>query len=122
MATTFTWVINGFLVENEGDLPEVAVISNFNINGVDENGKTGSVSYSVNLLPPDAQNFIPYNEITEAQAIEWTQAALDSTGPNEQGLTRTQAMELEVQEQIDAQYIPTPQPAPLPWAPTEVTK
>lgn len=115
MATTFTWSITGLLVKNEEGLEEVAVMSNFAINGVDENGKTGSVSYSVNLLPPDAQNFTPYVDITEAQAIGWTQAALDATGPNEQGLYRTQAMELEVQQQIDAQYIPEPQPAPLPW-------
>jgi hypothetical protein len=28
-------------------------------------------------------------------------------------------MEAEVQKQIDAQKIPTPQPAPLPWVPAE---
>lgn len=117
MATTFTWSINGLMVKNEDGLDEVAVMSNFTINGVDDSGKTGSVSYSVNLLPPDAANFIPYAQITEAEAIQWTQAALDATGPNSEGLLRTQAMEAEVQAQIDAQYIPEPQPAPLPWAP-----
>jgi hypothetical protein len=116
MATTFTWSITGLLVKNEDGLSEVAVMSNFSINGVDESGKTGQVSYSVNLLPPDAANFTPYNQITEAQAIQWTKDALDATGPNEEGLYRTQAMELEVQAQIDAQYIPEPQPAPLPWS------
>jgi hypothetical protein len=123
MTTTFTWSINGLMVKNEDGLDEVAVMSNFTINGVDENGKTGSVSYSVNLLPPDAQQFTPYADITEEQAIQWTQGALDATGPNEEGLTRTQAMEAEVQQQIDAQYIPEPQPAPLPWAtPAEATE
>jgi hypothetical protein len=109
--TTFTWSINNLLVQNEDGLTEVAVMSNFTIKGV-EGDITGQVSYSVNLLPPDAANFTPYADITEAQAIDWTQAAL---GPN-----RVAAMEQEVQTSIDQQKIPTPQPAPLPWLqPTE---
>ena len=88
-------------------LPETVVMSNFTIA---EDGQ--SVTYSVNLLPADASNFTPYADITEAQAISWTQAAL--------GVERVASMEAEVQAQIDAQKIPTPQPAPLPWvAPTE---
>ena len=109
--TTFTWSINNLLVQNEDGLTEVAVMSNFTIQGV-EGDITGQLSYSVNLLPPDAANFTPYADITEAQAIDWTQAAL---GPN-----RVAAMEQEVQTSIDQQKIPTPQPAPLPWLhPTE---
>ena len=109
--TTFTWSINGLLVQNTDGLSNVAVMSNFTILGV-EGDITGQVSYSVNLLPPDAANFTPYADITEAEAIDWTQAAL--------GLDRVAAMEQEVQQNIDQQKIPTPQPAPLPWTqPTE---
>jgi hypothetical protein len=104
--TTFTWSISGLLVQNENGLTEVAVMSNFTILGVEGN-ITGQVNYSVNLLPPDAANFTPYADITEEQAIAWTQAAL--------GLERVAAMEQEVQQNIDQQKIPTPQPAPLPW-------
>jgi hypothetical protein len=104
--TTFTWSINGLLVQNTDGLTEVAVMSNFTILGV-EGDISGQVNYSVNLLPPDAANFTPYADITEAQAIAWTQAAL---GPE-----RVAAMEQEVQTSIDQQKIPTPQPAPLPW-------
>ena len=109
--TTFTWSINGLLVQNTDGLSNVAVMSNFTILGV-EGDITGQVSYSFNLLPPDAANFTPYADITEAEAIDWTQAAL--------GLDRVAAMEQEVQQNIDQQKIPTPQPAPLPWTqPTE---
>ena len=109
--TTFTWSINGLLVQNTDGLSNVAVMSNFTILGV-EGDITGQVSYSVNLLPPDAANFTPYADITEVEAIDWTQAAL---GPD-----RVAAMEQEVQQNIDQQKIPTPQPAPLPWTqPTE---
>jgi len=45
--------------------------------------------------------------VTEAQAIQWTQDAA--------GASRIASWEKEVQAQIDAQKIPTPQPAPLPW-------
>jgi hypothetical protein len=60
------------------------------------------------LLPADAQNFTPYNEITQAQALGWTQDAL--------GEDRVTAMEGEVADQIAKAAIPVPQPAPLPWA------
>ena len=103
---TYTWAIVGLLVENIPE-PETVVISNFTINGVDENGVTGQVNYSVNLLPPDAQNFTPYVQVTEQQVIGWTQSAL---GPD-----RVASMEQEVADQIAQSYIPTPQPAPLPW-------
>ena len=103
--TTYTWKINGLSVLN---VPEVdtAVMSNFTVSGT-EDDLTGSVTYSVNLLPADADNFTPYANITQQMAIDWTQDAL--------GEDRVAAMIAEVQAQIDAQKIPVPQPAPLPW-------
>ena len=104
------WIINALSVMNTPE-PETVVMSNFTINDT-QNGLTGSVTYSVNLLPNDGKNFIPYADITQAEAVLWTQDAL--------GVERIAAMEAEVQAQIDAQKIPTPQPAPLPWvAPPE---
>ena len=107
MAITYTWSVTGLMVQNEGDLDKVAVMSNFSISGTDGE-YPGQVSYSVNLLPADAENFTPYNEITQAQALEWTKGAL--------GEDRVAAMENEVAEQIAKAAIPVPQSAPLPWA------
>ena len=90
--------------------PETVTMSNFTISDT-QDGLSGSVTYSVNLLPNDGKNFIPYADITQAEAIQWTQDAL--------GADRVAAMEAEVQAQIDAQKVPTPQPAPLPWVPAE---
>ena len=103
------WAINSLSVINTPE-PETVVLSNFTISDT-QNGLTGYVTYSVNLLPADASNFTPYADITQAQAIQWTQDAL--------GAERVANMEAEVQAQIDAQKIPTPQPAPLPWVPAE---
>lgn len=105
------WIINSLLVINSPE-PNTAVMSNFTISET-QNGLSGSVTYSVNLLSADASNFTPYSDITQDQAIQWTQDAL--------GVERVANMEAEVQKQIDQQKIPTPQPAPLPWvALTEV--
>jgi hypothetical protein len=102
------WTINSLSTMNTPE-PETAVMSNFTIS---EDGQ--SVTYSVNLLPSDGKNFIPYADITQAEAIQWTQDAL--------GVDRVAAMEAEVDALIAQAAIPAPQPAPLPWvAPEEVT-
>ena len=103
------WLINSLSVMNTPE-PETVVMSNFTINDT-QGGLTGSVTYSVNLLPASAANFTPYADITQAQAVQWTQDAL--------GAERVAAMEAEVQAQIDAQKVATPQPAPLPWVAPE---
>lgn len=94
------------------NVPEenTAVMSNFTILGEDDS-VTGSVTYSVNLLPADADNFTPFSDITQEMAIQWTKDAL--------GEDRVAAMKAEVQTQIDAQKVLTPQVAPLPWVPAE---
>ena len=106
MAITYTWKVTGLMVQDEGDLEKVAVMSNFSINGTDGE-YTGQVSYAVNLLQPDAENFTPYADITEEQAVQWTKNAL--------GEDRVSAMQQEVADQIAKAAIPVPQPAPLPW-------
>lgn len=104
--TTFTWTINSLQVMQSPE-PNTVTMSNFTITG-DDAGTTGSVTYSVNLLPASTTNFTPFDQITQAQAVQWTQEAL---GPE-----RVASMEAEVQQQIDAQKVPAPEPAPLPWA------
>ena len=97
----YTWTVNGLQVMNEPE-PLTVVMSNFTV------AKDGqSVNYSVNLLPANPDDFTPYNEITQAQAVQWTQDAL---GPD-----RVAAMEKEVDNLIAQAQIPTPQPEPLPW-------
>jgi hypothetical protein len=105
MAITYTWKVTGLMVQNEGDLEKVAVMSYFSIDGTDEK-HTGQVSYAVKLLSPDAENFTPYANITEEQVLQWIKDAL--------GEDRVSAMEQEVAEYI-ATTPSVPQYAPLPW-------
>jgi hypothetical protein len=99
------WTINSMMVTND-IAPDMVTMTSFTLTDT-QDGLTGQVSYSLNLLPADPNNYTPYSQVTEAQAIGWTQAAA--------GAERIASWEAEVQAQIDAQKIPTPQPAPLPW-------
>ena len=97
----FVWTINSLQVMNSPE-PQTVVMSNFTI------AKDGQqVNYSVNLLPANPDDFTPFSDITQEQALAWTQAAL---GPD-----RVAAMENEVDMLIAQAAVPTPQPAPLPW-------
>jgi len=98
---SYNWTINSLQVMNSPE-PQTVVMSNFTI------AKDGQqVNYSVNLLPANPDNFTPFDQITQEQALAWTQSAL---GPD-----RVAAMENEVDILIAQAAIPTPQPAPLPW-------
>ena len=99
------WSINSMMVTNDVK-PDMVTMTNFTISDT-QDGLTGQVSYSLNLLPADPDNYTPYGQVTEAQAIGWTQDAA--------GAERIASWESEVQAQIDAQKVVTPQPAPLPW-------
>ena len=105
MSEGYNWTINSLQVMNTPE-PQTVVMSNFTIA---QDGQ--SVTYSVNLLPADASNFTPYADITQAEAIQWTQDAL--------GVDRVAAMEAEVDALIAQAAIPIPQPAPLPWVAPE---
>lgn len=97
----YNWTINSLQVMNNPE-PQTVVMSNFTI------AKDGqNVNYSVNLLPANPDNFTPFDQITQEQALAWTQSAL---GPE-----RVAAMENEVDILIAQAAVPTPQPAPLPW-------
>jgi len=98
---SYNWTINSLQVMNSPE-PQTVVMSNFTI------AKDGQqVNYSVNLLPANPDNFTPFDQITQEQALAWTQSAL---GPD-----RVAAMENEVDMLIAQAAVPTPQPAPLPW-------
>jgi hypothetical protein len=97
-----TWTIESLETMKISDVDMVAKAS-FSIS---ENGK--SVYYTVNLPPAEITNFIPYADITQDKVIQWTKDAIgqDVIGQMYQALDNL----------IARSVIPTPQPAPLPWA------
>jgi len=88
------------------NLKDVAVVARINFSDA-QDALAGSASQNVHLAPPDPQNFKPYPDIKEADAIGW---ALSALKPDELA-----ELEASVQYQIDQQQIPQPKEKPLPW-------
>jgi len=105
--TDFVWSIYQIEAMNEASLQNVVVISYFKVSK-NENGLLGETQSNVNLLPPDAQHFVQFQDVTEQDVIKWTREAL--------GVQGVAVYEGMVQEQIDAQKVPQPHVVPLPWA------
>lgn len=104
-----TWKVTSLQKQDIGELKDVAVFASFTVTA-SEGDKTASVSYSVNLLPPDAATFTALNTATEAQAIEWVQAGLNAPGKiGVAGVEEELAAKLAAQE-------PVATAATLPWA------
>lgn len=104
-----TWKVTSLQKQDIGNLKDVAVFAGFTATAT-EGDKTASVSYSVNLLPPDAATFTALNTATEAQAIEWVQAGLNAPGKiGVAGVEEELAAKLAAQE-------PVATAATLPWA------
>jgi len=97
-----TWTIESLETLKILDVEMVALAS-FSIS---ENGQ--SVYYKVNLPPADITNFIPYADITQDKVIQWTKDAI--------GQDVISQMYQALDNLIARSVIPTPHPAPLPWA------
>lgn len=103
--TTYTWTIQSLSVIQSPE-PMTVVVSGYTLTGNDA-GTIAQTSGTVTLLPASPGNFTPYDQITQAQAVEWTQAAL--------GPATIARLESSIQQTIDQMKIPQPQPEQLPW-------
>ena len=115
MATTvFEWVISELncAVESEG-LSDVINMIHWRYNATQEHDGTlyfaGTYSAS-GVAQPNPQNFIPYEDVTEAEVIGWLEAILP-----------VEAMQLALENNIALQINPVEVTLPLPWAPTTTT-
>ena len=106
MSINLTWKITRLEIINKDGLDNVAIQSCFDVEGVDENDKRGFVQGDVMLGNPNPKDFTPISQVTEAQAIAWTKAALPNNGAD---------FEARVIEQIGWQYEEKPTAADLPW-------
>lgn len=110
MAITNTWKITRLEIINKDNLNDVAIQVCFDVSGADENDKRGFAQGDVLLGNPDPAKFTPISEVTEAQAIAWTKAALGD---------RVAFYEKMVADQIASQYEEKPKAADLPWISSE---
>ena len=110
MSNTYEWSISCLECKPlVGDLVDYVVTSHWACSGSDGEGHTGQVYSTVNFtVDPEKPNFVPFDQITEAQAIEWTQAAL--------GEEQVAAVYTSIDSQIEDQISPKIVTPPLPWS------
>ena len=74
-----TWKVTSLQKQDIGNLKDVAVFASFTATAI-EGDKTASVSYSVNLLPPDSKTFVELSDLSQEEkqvlAVEWVKAAM----------------------------------------------
>jgi hypothetical protein len=109
MTTTTTWQISAIdCVPQQSGKTNVAQRVHWRATSTD--GEYTSSTYGTVSLSAPTDNFIEFDALTEAQAIEWTKAAM--------GTEQTIALEASLDRMIENQKNPpivTPQ---LPWVTT----
>ncbi len=109
MSITYTWKLTSIKTLNESPYQDAIVQAYWDKIGTDLDGNVGiycgSSNFSTAELSPE-EPFIPINEITEAQVLNWIQAKIDPT------------YELIINNQIETQItnnvIPNQKPE-IPW-------
>jgi hypothetical protein len=113
MAITKTWYINQMEAYPEKDgLSNVVFTIHWTVAADDGNGHRASSYGSVGIqLNPDS-TYTPFEEITEAQAIEWVKNSL-----GEESVTD---LETKLDSEVNALINPSVVTPPLPWMNTPV--
>ena len=110
---TILWLIERLLVKpTEGTLTDVVITADWRCNGTETTGSgdtektySGTCYGSCSFQPPSG-SFTPYDELTEAQVLQWCY---------ENGVDKN-AIEANVTLQIENQINPPVVTLPLPWA------
>lgn len=102
---TLTWLIETLWVRKIQDsLPDVVVTAAWRCNGTDGT-YSGSVYATVSFTPPDPSKFIAYQDLTQAEVLNWVWSS---------GVDKD-AAEAAVVQQIEQQKNPPIITPPLPW-------
>ena len=101
---TILWLIERLLVKpTEGSLTDVVITADWRCNGSQDN-YSGTCYGSCSFAPPTG-SFTPYDQLTEAQVLDWCFA---------NGVDQA-AIEANVTAQIQNQINPPVVSLPLPW-------
>jgi len=103
---TILWIIERLLVKpTEGSLTDVVITADWRCNG-SQDQYSGTCYGSCSFQPPSG-DFTPYEDLTEAQVLNWCYA---------NGVDQA-AIEANVTQQIENQIHPPVVTLPLPWMP-----
>jgi hypothetical protein len=110
---TILWLIERLLVKpTEGSNTDVVITADWRCNGSQESNVSvtpvtfsGTCYGSCSFAPPSGSGFTPYDQLTEAQVLDWCFAS---------GVDQ-KAIEANVTAQIENQINPPVVALPLPW-------
>ena len=103
---TLSWIIERLLVKPiEGSNPDVVITADWRCNGTQDQ-YSGTCYGSCSFQPPSGE-FTPYEDLTQAQVLNWCY---------ENGVDKN-AIEANVTLQIENQINPPVVTLPLPWVP-----
>ena len=105
--TNYTWAIGPFdCILNEDNMQKVVTTIHWRYRGVDED-EIGAETYGAQAVgAPDPENFTPFLEISQEQAEEWLEAAMDMD-----------ALKANIDSQINLIKNPVTATLAAPWNP-----
>ena len=113
MAITYTWSLTSLKKKTAGDLSDIVVQTYWQKKGVDGDGDEGTFSGATPFDPDqvDPENFTTFEELTEAQVLNWIKAVV--TGTYEEHVNG------KIADQIEAKKNPVSEVSSgaFPWSP-----
>ena len=110
MAINYTWEITGLKTKTEGENKEAVIQTYWKKIGKEDDGNEGSFSGATPFTSVDADPFVAFKDLKEADVLGWIQAVVvDDYEKHVNGV---------IQDQIDALVSPVVE-ADLPWAESE---
>ena len=78
MTLTYTWAITSLKKTTDGNISNVVVQTYWTCTGTDADGDSGTFNGATPfpLSDVDPDNFIPYEQLTEADVLSWIQAVV----------------------------------------------
>tara|TARA_R110002124_G_C8604632_1_gene484723 strand:- start:183 stop:545 length:363 start_codon:yes stop_codon:yes gene_type:complete len=109
MNVTYSYKITQMLMAPSLDgLTDVVTVVKFDYIGTDsDSGYDGTFNGSIPVGTPDPNNFVPLQDLTEDEVIQWVVATYPSWDHPQE----------VVSNQINNQITPENETAPMPWAP-----
>lgn len=109
MANTYKWIISSLeCYPNYNGLEKIVFNIHWRRQANDERGNIGDVCGMQKIEISVNNNFIPYENLTEGDVIEWLQESI--------GIEEINAINDELDKQIENQVNPSIISPPLPWS------
>lgn len=105
----YTWSIDELsCIPTAGSLTDYVVIAKWTCTGSDGACEGSVTNDTVFNVDPSKKDYVPYDDLQEAEVIEWVQEAL--------GFDTVQLVYSKINTQIQGQEDPTLINPPLPWS------